>query len=46
MREVDFRSRFGAQVIAVLTGAGEVLAPPDPARPLRNDDVLIVLAAR
>lgn len=46
LREVDFRSRFGAQVIAVLTRGGEVLAPPDPVRPLQSDDVLIVLAAR
>jgi CIC family chloride channel protein len=46
LRECDFRRRFGRDVIAVQTGSGEVIAPPDPGRALAGDDVLIVLEGK
>lgn len=45
LREAQVRTTWGVDVIAVETAAGELLAPPDPDRPLRPDDVLIVLGA-
>lgn len=46
LRECDFRRRYGGQVLAVLTGSGVVLAPPDPARELLPDDVLLIVRER
>ncbi|MBI2922976.1 MAG: hypothetical protein HYY18_18125 [Planctomycetes bacterium] len=43
LRDSDFRRRHGGQVLAILTSAGEVQAPPDPARELRPDDVLLIV---
>ncbi len=43
LRQSGFRERHGGQVVAIQTGAGDVLAPPDPARPLAADDVLVVV---
>jgi len=43
LREADFRRRYGAHVIAIEVKGGELLAPPDPLRPLGKDDVLIVM---
>jgi predicted transcriptional regulator len=43
LREADFRSRYGAYVIAIETASGELLAPPDPQRPLGKDDMLVVM---
>lgn len=42
LREADFRRRFG-EVIAIRTSEGEVLAPPDPNRPLKAEDALVLL---
>ncbi|MFO0576154.1 MAG: chloride channel protein [Polyangia bacterium] len=46
LREADYRRRYGAQVIAIETSAGELLAPPDPLRPLGREDVLVVMRPR
>ncbi|MDX1649428.1 MAG: chloride channel protein, partial [Myxococcota bacterium] len=43
LREADFRRRRGAVVLAVVTADHRTLCPPDPARPLRADDRLVVL---
>lgn len=43
LRQADVRRAYGLDVIAVQTAAGETLAPPDPDRPLRADDVLVAL---
>lgn len=43
LREADFRRRHGAVVLAVVTGDRRTQCPPDPARPLRADDRLVVL---
>jgi len=46
LRETGFRGRYGCHVIAVETAAEGTLAPPDPDRPLRADDVLVVIVER
>ena len=46
LRQTDFRHRYGAQVIAIETPTGELLAPPDPQRPLAAADVLVVMQNR
>lgn len=46
LRQADFRRRYGIQVIAIETPDGELLAPPDPQRPLSSTDVLIVMQGR
>lgn len=43
LRESDFRKRYGWEVIAIQPASGELQAPPDPSRPLKKDDTLIVL---
>jgi CIC family chloride channel protein len=43
LRETDFRRERGATVLAIRTAERVLLSPPDPARPLRPDDQLIVL---
>jgi K+/H+ antiporter YhaU regulatory subunit KhtT len=43
LREADFRRRHGGFVLAVQTADRRLLCPPDPARPLRADDHLLVL---
>ena len=43
LREAQVRTTWGVDVIAVEAASGDLLAPPDPDRPLRPDDVLIVL---
>lgn len=45
LRQAQVRTTWGVDVIAVETAAGELLAPPDPDRPLAPGDVLIVLGA-
>lgn len=42
LKESGFRARYG-EVIAVQTADGHILAPPDPDRPLRADDVLVMI---
>ena len=42
LKESGFRARYG-EVIAVQNGEGEITAPPDPDRPLRADDVLVMI---
>lgn len=42
LKASGFRARYG-EVIAVQTADGEILAPPDPDRPLRADDVLVMI---
>jgi len=46
LRQTDFRRRYGAQVIAIETPTGELLAPPDPQRPLDAADILLVMQNR
>lgn len=46
LRQTDFRHRYGAQVIAIETPTGELLAPPDPQRPLDAADILVVMQNR
>ena len=46
LSQCDFRRRYACQVIAIETAEGELLAPPDPQRPLLKDEVLIVLPQR
>ena len=43
LREVDFRRTRGGVVLAIQTADRHVISPPDPARPLRADDRLVVL---
>ncbi|HEX7902107.1 MAG TPA: chloride channel protein [Planctomycetota bacterium] len=43
LRELDFRRRHGAQVIAIETLSEGVLSPPDPSRPLKKEDILVLL---
>jgi CBS domain-containing protein len=43
LREVDFRRTRGGVVLAIQTADRAVISPPDPARPLRADDRLVVL---
>jgi hypothetical protein len=43
LREVDFRRTRGGVVLAIQTADHKVISPPDPARPLRADDRLVVL---
>lgn len=43
LREADFRRRYDRQVIAIEAANGELIAPPDPQRPLGKDDVLVVM---
>jgi CIC family chloride channel protein len=43
LREVDFRRTRGGVVLAIQTADHRVISPPDPARPLRADDRLVVL---
>jgi CIC family chloride channel protein len=45
LRELDYRRRHGAQVIAIETEGEGILTPPDPGRPLRRTDVLVLLPA-
>ena len=45
LRDLDFRRRHGAEVLAVQTAAGAVLHPPDPGRPLATGDVLLIVRA-
>ncbi len=42
MRQIDFRSRFGATVLAIKR-SGKVLITPDPNEPLANGDILVIL---
>lgn len=46
LREADFRRRFGVYVIGIETSDGRLMAPPDPQRPLGQEDVLIVMQTR
>jgi CIC family chloride channel protein len=41
--EVDFRRTRGGIVLAIQTADHRTISPPDPARPLRADDRLVVL---
>jgi K+/H+ antiporter YhaU regulatory subunit KhtT len=43
LRDVDFRRTRGGVVLAIQTAQHGVISPPDPARPLRADDRLVVL---
>lgn len=43
LKEADFRSRYGAHVIAIETVSGKLLAPPDPQRSLKKEDILVVM---
>ena len=43
LREVDFRRTRGGVVLAIQTADHKVISPPDPGRPLRADDRLVVL---
>jgi K+/H+ antiporter YhaU regulatory subunit KhtT len=43
LREVDFRRTRGGVVLAIQTADHRVISPPDPARPLRPDDHLVIL---
>jgi CIC family chloride channel protein len=43
LREVDYRRTRGGVVLAIQTADHKVISPPDPARPLRADDRLVVL---
>ncbi len=43
LREADFRRRYGLEVVAIDTPAGEIITPPDPARPLAAGETLIAL---
>ena len=45
LREADFRRARGAVVLAIQTRDHRFICPPDPARPLRADDQLVVLTA-
>ena len=43
LRDVDFRRTRGGIVLAIQCADRRVISPPDPARPLRADDRLVVL---
>jgi K+/H+ antiporter YhaU regulatory subunit KhtT len=43
LREVDFRRTRGGVVLAIQTANHRTISPPDPSRPLRADDRLVVL---
>jgi CIC family chloride channel protein len=43
LREVDFRRTRGGVVLAIQTADHRIISPPDPARPLRADDRLVIL---
>jgi len=43
LRDVDFRRTRGGVVLAIQTADRHTICPPDPARPLRADDRLVVL---
>jgi CIC family chloride channel protein len=43
LRDVDFRRTRGGVVLAIQTAQHGMISPPDPARPLRADDRLVVL---
>lgn len=43
LKDADFRRRYGAHVIAIETASGRLLAPPDPQRPLKKEDILVVM---
>jgi len=43
LREVDFRRTRGGVVLAIQTADHRTISPPDPSRPLRADDRLLVL---
>jgi CBS domain-containing protein len=43
LRDLDFRKKHRAEVIAIETASEGLLSPPDPQRPLKKDDVLVVL---
>jgi predicted transcriptional regulator len=43
LREVDFRRTRGGVVLAIQTSDHRTISPPDPARPLRPDDRLVIL---
>jgi Trk K+ transport system NAD-binding subunit len=45
LRDLDFRRRFGSEVLAVQTASRAVLHPPDPSRALEAGDVLLVVRA-
>lgn len=45
LREVDYRRMRGGEVIGIQTRDRRLLCPPDPARPLADGDVLLVLTA-
>ena len=43
LRDADFRRRFGLHIIAIEAASGELMAPPDPLRPLGKADVLLAM---
>jgi K+/H+ antiporter YhaU regulatory subunit KhtT len=43
LRDVDFRRTRGGVVLAIQTADHRMISPPDPTRPLRPDDRLVVL---
>jgi hypothetical protein len=43
LREADFRRTRGGVVLAIQCADHRVISPPDPSRPLRADDRLVVL---
>ncbi len=43
LREVDFRRTRGGVVLAIQSADHQIISPPDPSRPLRADDRLVVL---
>jgi CIC family chloride channel protein len=43
LRDLDFRRKHKKEVIAIETASEGLLSPPDPQRPLKQDDVLVVL---
>ncbi|MEE2679064.1 MAG: chloride channel protein [Myxococcota bacterium] len=45
LRELDFRRRHRAEVLAIQTATGAVFHPPDPDRPLESGDVLLLVRA-
>jgi CIC family chloride channel protein len=45
LREIDYRRTRGAEVLAIQTRERRFLCPPDPARPLAEGDVLLVLSS-
>lgn len=45
LRTSEFRTRYSAEVFAIRGADGATHCPPDPNRPLRGDDVLIVLSS-